>query len=106
MSHYDNIAGLINTLHQKSGGKNEKLRLLRIILGRNTYLSTLTRTLRNVSEIKQAFNQDNQNSSSYPTVAGEFVVNYMTDEYEDSLYSLSNEQKHELIQRISTLLAE
>lgn len=106
MNYYDDIAGLINTLHQKSGGKNEKLRLLRILLGRNTYLSNLTRTLRTVSEIKQAFNQDGQNSSSYPTVAGEFLVNYMTDEYEDSLYSLNSEQKHELIQKIDTFLVD
>ena len=106
MSHFDNLVELINKLHQRGGHKNEKLRLLRIILSRPSYLPTLTRTLRNITEIKQQFKQDPQNTSSYATVAGEFVLHYMTDEYEDSLYSISNEQKQELIQRINTILAE
>ena len=106
MSHYDNLVELINKLHQQGGHKHEKLRLLKIILGRTTYLPTLTRTLRNVTEIKQQFKHDPQNTSSYATVAGEFVLHYMTDEYEDSLYSLSSEQKQKLIQRINTILGE
>ncbi len=106
MSHYDNMVELTNKLHQQGGHKHEKLRLLRIIFGRSTYLPTLTRTLRNVTEIKQQFKQDPQNTSSYATVAGEFVLHYMTDEYEDSLYSISREQKQELIQKINTILGE
>lgn len=104
MSHYDNFVELINKLQQQGGHKHEKLRLLRIILNQTTYLPTLTKTLRNVAEIKQQFKQDPQNTSSFATVAGEFVLNYMTDRYEDSLYSLSREQKQELIQRINTIL--
>ncbi len=106
MNPYDDLVELINKLHQHGGHKHEKLRLLKIVLSRSTYLPTLTRTLRNTTEIKQQFKQDPHNTSSYATVAGEFVLHYMNDEYENSLYSLSQEQKQELIQKINIILEE
>lgn len=104
MSHFDNMVELINELEKHGGHKHEKLRLFKIILNQPSYLSTLTRTLRNVSEIKDQFKQDPHNTSSYPTVAGEFVLNYMTDQHEDSLYSLNSNEKQELVKQIDVIL--
>ena len=107
MNHFDKISELIDKLYQQSKGKNEKLLLLRIILQRNTLLPTLTKTFRNISDLKELFKQDSPNtSSSYYTVAGELLLNQLDDEYEDALYSLSNEQKQELIQKITSILSQ
>ena len=109
MPPYENISRLIDALIEQSEKNTKsdhnlrylKPKLMKTLLEIDTFEdNTLTNVFRNNDQLKNRSRQRDF-TSGYATVAGELLVNYFNDNLEQDLFTLTNEEKEQLIRQIN-----